>query len=490
MYPKEKKAVLELVKTVAKGVDSCRKAHQYDARTVFTNCAEALQMITSLLTDANPEERSLKGLVDETLKNMASAGAVNNAVITSLVNALTGIKQRLSSLKCRVKVAFLPYKAAMWTSLESVWQAACADPYCDAHVVPIPYYEKDRQGNLIKLSYEGKDFPPHVPVVHYSDYNIAQTHTDIAFIHNPFDYRNTVIQVDALYFSTTLRDFGISVAYIPYYLTYAEYDEFSMYRLPGHVNTWKVFAQSEQVRQRFLEIGHPSRRVAALGSPKLDRIVRLNREKVEMPAGWGEVVKGRKVFLWNTHLINIPQNTDTWLGYFRYYFSFFQNRNDVALLWRPHPLTEAAINTYCPGLMPTYQDFIREFKSHPNTILDTGSDYMPAFCHSDAYFGDCSSLIIEYLLTGKPILTNDLSGRQLKHTFFDPSHLYYYENIPVPQFIDMVLQGEDPRKEQRMAAFHKAFGAADGEAGKRIWAHTRDAYLAEVDASSSSGQVR
>ena len=29
----------------------------------------------------------------------------------------------------------------MWDSLESVWQAADADPDCDAYVVPIPYYD-------------------------------------------------------------------------------------------------------------------------------------------------------------------------------------------------------------------------------------------------------------------------------------------------------------------------------------------------------------
>ena len=27
--------------------------------------------------------------------------------------------------------------------LESVWQAADSDPYCDAYVIPIPYYDKN-----------------------------------------------------------------------------------------------------------------------------------------------------------------------------------------------------------------------------------------------------------------------------------------------------------------------------------------------------------
>ena len=40
----------------------------------------------------------------------------------------------------RREVVFLPYKASMWDSLESVWMAAEEDEDCDAYVVPIPYY--------------------------------------------------------------------------------------------------------------------------------------------------------------------------------------------------------------------------------------------------------------------------------------------------------------------------------------------------------------
>lgn len=38
----------------------------------------------------------------------------------------------------REEVVFLPYKASMWDSLESVWRDADADKNCDAYVVPIP----------------------------------------------------------------------------------------------------------------------------------------------------------------------------------------------------------------------------------------------------------------------------------------------------------------------------------------------------------------
>ena len=49
-------------------------------------------------------------------------------------------------VKVRLEVVFLPYKASMWDSLESIWKAADEDPDCDAYVVPIPYYNKNSDG--------------------------------------------------------------------------------------------------------------------------------------------------------------------------------------------------------------------------------------------------------------------------------------------------------------------------------------------------------
>ena len=48
-----------------------------------------------------------------------------------------------NDIKIRFEIIFLPYKASMWDSMESVWKAADRDPDCDAYVVPIPYYDRE-----------------------------------------------------------------------------------------------------------------------------------------------------------------------------------------------------------------------------------------------------------------------------------------------------------------------------------------------------------
>ena len=50
-------------------------------------------------------------------------------------------------------IVFLPYKASMWDSLESIWKTAYEDKsYCNTYVVPIPYADIDANGKVFQNS--------------------------------------------------------------------------------------------------------------------------------------------------------------------------------------------------------------------------------------------------------------------------------------------------------------------------------------------------
>jgi hypothetical protein len=62
-----------------------------------------------------------------------------------------------SDIPVKLETVFLPYKASMWDSLESVWRKADADPSCDAYVIPIPYFDRNPDGSAKEEHYEGND---------------------------------------------------------------------------------------------------------------------------------------------------------------------------------------------------------------------------------------------------------------------------------------------------------------------------------------------
>ena len=92
-----------------------------------------------------------------------------------------------NNIQIRTEALFLPYKASMWDSLESIWRNVNAKENCDTYVVPIPYYDRNPDGSFGKRHYEGNLYPKDVPVVYYDDYDFESRHPDMIFIHNPYD---------------------------------------------------------------------------------------------------------------------------------------------------------------------------------------------------------------------------------------------------------------------------------------------------------------
>ena len=62
-------------------------------------------------------------------------GRLHKALKKQLTQIENSVKNDIS---VQTEAVFLPYKASMWDSLESVWQAAAEDPNCTAYVIPIP----------------------------------------------------------------------------------------------------------------------------------------------------------------------------------------------------------------------------------------------------------------------------------------------------------------------------------------------------------------
>jgi len=145
-----------------------------------------------------------------------SASSVHKKLRKSLIRIQNSVR---NDIKIKLEIAFLPYKASMWDSLESVWMAADTDPDCDAYVVPIPYYERNADGSLGTYHYEGSDIPDYVPVTHYDRYHLEERQPDVIYIHNPYDQGNYVTSIDPRYYSSELKKYTELLIYIPYYST-------------------------------------------------------------------------------------------------------------------------------------------------------------------------------------------------------------------------------------------------------------------------------
>ncbi len=340
-----------------------------------------------------------------------------------LLQVLTGQILRIRRLieqevPDRLEAVFLPYKASMWDSLESIWKAAGEDGDCDTYVIPIPYYDRNPDGSFREEHYEGKLFPKDVPITHYNEYDFEIRLPDVIFIHNPYDGGNYVTSVHPYFYSKNLKNFTNKLVYVPYFVLNGEGIDENFATPTAVLYADYIIAQTERERQDYIRYcsrlypqGQFEKKVLALGSPKIDKVRSVNRDNVEVPGEWLERTEGKKVILYNTSLNGLLKAGDAYLNKMQDVFTVFHNREDAVLLWRPHPLMESTLLSMRPELYAEYMRLKEWFQAEEIGIYDDTTDMYPAIGLSDAYYGDWSSLVWLYRETGKPVMVQDVEVR-------------------------------------------------------------------------------
>ena len=346
------------------------------------------------------------------------------------INLLSnGIRNRIPT---QTEALFLPYKASMWDSLESVWKEMEEDPDVTAIVMPIPYYDKNPDGSVREMHYEIEDFPSDVPVLDYRYYDIEARHPETIYIHNPYDEYNYVTSVLPDFYSSKLKDLTDELVYIPYFVL----DEINpsnkeaveanehFVTVQGVLNAHRVIVQSENWRKVYIDVltkhtGENTRhyweeKIEAKISPKIERVRNLKSEDFEIPEDWKKITdrsdgSRKKIIFYNTSVTALLRENDGMLDKIERVFGIFkENSEDIALLWRPHPLIEATLTSMRPDLWEKYRAIVDEYRKNDWGIYDDSSELDRAIAVSDAYYGDPSSVVQLYKETGKPIMIQNV----------------------------------------------------------------------------------
>lgn len=313
------------------------------------------------------------------------------------------ITQELEELPVKREALFLPYKFSMWDSLESVYLAACADMDCEAIVMPIPYIEYDEGKKTGTWKYEGEEYKD-IPVVSYKEYDLAEHKPDMIFIHNPYDEYNTVTSVASEYYSAELKKHCKKLVYAPYFYTGERMPDMHL-AYPTYANMDYIVVPSEHAKETMSKYV-PVEKILPLGSPKIDRMLRINEEK-NMPEEWRKRIGSKKAVMLNIGIGGLLQNRFRTILKMRYIFDYFKQREDIVLWWRPHPLLKQTMQAMCPELLGAYIEMEKAYVLENIGIYDTTADSNVAVAVCDAFLGDYSSMENLFAMLGKPIFRLD-----------------------------------------------------------------------------------
>ena len=352
-----------------------------------------------------------------------------DGICGSLDTQLSIMKNSIDKdMKVRKEVVFLPYKVSKWDYMESVWKKVLDDPDTDVYVIPIPYYDRKPMGELGIEYYEGNDFPENVKITNYLDYSFEAHQPDAIYIQVPYDDDNYTMSVNPYFYAKNLKQYTDNLVYIPCFVleeiqeddgrSFIAMDQYVI--SPGVVYADKVMVQSEHMKEMYIKklvdfFGEDTRRIwqdkiEGEGFPyfELDRSV--SKSNVNMPASWKKIIfkedgAPKKVIIYVTGISKLMQQQKKMIDKMRSVFETFkENKDEIALIWRPDPLVDATIPTVNPLLCQEYKKLKEEYKKAGWGIYDDSGDTERVLSLADAYYGDPDKIIQRCRLMKMPVM--------------------------------------------------------------------------------------
>ena len=216
----------------------------------------------------------------------------------------------------------------------------------------------------------------------------------------------------------------------------------------------RFFCVNDAEKEKFIRYQHvksDTDRLVVVGCAKSDAI-RFNESFNLGP---------RKTILIAPHHSIIPSvDSGICIGNFFKYKDFLLSLPakypQINWIFRPHPHLKLRLTKDVGWNMEQWEEYVREFESHPNAVYEAGGSYYNSFERSDAIIQDCGSFLPEYFYTGKPQCYM-LESEKAKREQFDEwglellSHTYQaFSESDIKRFIDdVVIDGKDGMKEAR-----------------------------------------
>lgn len=426
MVHSEKERFQKTLESITNLCNRLLSVNEDDVRLqILTNCQEAVITLGEKLENSNnpidvkkiEELQIIKKLEEFCEQVYLCSQECTQHRIVSMKGLIAQVSIALEHIPRTYRIAFLPYKASMWDSLESIWRCFAADERCETSVVPIPYFEANRQMNQWDTCYEGDMYPEDVPVVYFQDYLLGDKKPDVVFVHNPFDQHNHVSMVHPAYHSEELKKHCDKLVYVPYFVNSGFLSE-DYNELPLLYRSDYLVLQSERMKETCKGFPYYDR-VLPFGSPKFDKVIRLNKEGVTPPEEWNMDLSNKTKLLLNTTLTDFLESGEKLMAKLHRFFEVVAQREDLVIVWRPHPLLEGAVKAMRPQFIEKYQELIDYFNDRHVGVFDRTADVSRAVVATDAYIGShYSSIIALFEVCNKPVFR------------FDSQNIYDIKEMP------------------------------------------------------------
>ena len=383
--------------------------------------------------------------------NIKKVQCLGRLQIYSAKNNHAKALERLSGKKT-IKCVFLALFPSVW-KYDKVFKLMKDNPRFAPIILacPIVNYGHKEMVERIKVCaefYKQKGYPVITAYDDVSDRYLdvkKEMAPDIIFYTNPYQGL-----IDDRYYITNFKD--ILTVYVPYFINSSIDNQFSC-NLLLHNLVWRKYLEYDYE----LELSRKAQRVhgrnvVVTGYPGIEDLIDDNIPLDD--AVWK--IKDRKLkrIIWAPHH-TLEASIYGHTCFLEYAYPILdlvkKYKNKAQFVFKPHPILKSKLRKLW-GEEKT-ESYYNLWKTLPNTDISEG-EYIELFKGSDAMIHDSGSFVVEYLYVNKPVLRT-ISDVPLEKQFNQfgldcLDHYYKARNIEeIEQFIQNVINGVDPLKEQR-----------------------------------------
>lgn len=226
------------------------------------------------------------------------------------------------------------------------------------------------------------------------------------------------------------------------------------------VRAWQDYFENELCAEANRKHSrHKGRNIVVTGTPIMDTLA-SPKEQFKNP--WKNTDNRKRIIWAPHHTIGNIHDTGMAFGTFLEIAEDMlkiaqEYQSSIYFAFKPHPqLYKNLVSVW--GKERTDQ-YYAKWESMDNSQVEKG-DYMGLFKYSDAMIHDCCTFTVEYLAIGNPVLYMVRDGREngnvddcSKRSF--ELHYHGKTSADIRKFLDNVIIGTDPRKEERMEFVNK-----------------------------------
>ena len=378
--------------------------------------------------------------------------------------------------KRKIRIVCLVQCRAVIDKVKLMLKIIEKDPKFDLKIIAFPEkitefpknkdlsFWKENYGDIVVNAIEDKD--------HW--YDLKKDKPDYVIIQRPYD-----IYMPEEYSLAKMAEYT-KIVYVPYGFSLA-----NIYNITMTKEVMKelsiIIAENDDSHKYYTnlikKINDDKKRVSLnIGYPIFDDVIKIaDREESKFK----QIEKKTSI-----NVMYTPRWTSNKRGggttFFKYkdkIVDFFKDRDDMQLLFRPHPL---AFQNFLQTKEMTKQeidDYLSNFKNS-NMTYDKSDTYLETMKDTDVIVTDFSSVISEFLFFNKPIIFLQSDLELLNNTMRDLCKGFYCcKNFTeIKKTLIDIKNGKDPLKKIRTEKMKKLRRLNDGTVSKRIVEYIKNDY--------------